>query len=451
VLLLAVIAFGVPLALSLRDRVDAEVRGQARSQADVVAASSAELLGPAGRRTLDRLVDSSAASVRGRVMVVDETGDVVGDSAGPGELGVSYASRPEIEAALSGRSYQQERRSDTLNADILATAVPVLEHGATVGAVRVTQSVDAVNGAVRRSIVGIALLALVVLALGVVAGALIARRIARPIDRLAEAADEVAGGDLDARAPVEGSTEQRSLARSFNGMTDRVGRMLEGQREFVADASHQLRTPLTGLRLQLEEVESSRLDADGRGAADAALAEVDRLSAIVDELLVLSRAGEHDMPAEPIVLAEAADRAVARWERAAAARDVRLARDSRGPGQVVLCAGSDLDRAIDALVENAILYSRRGSEVVIADGLGTIEVLDRGPGLGPEEQEAVFDRFYRGSAGRRGPAGTGLGLPIARELAAGWGGAVRISNRDGGGARAVLELPLAPATVEADR
>ncbi len=450
-LLLAVIAFGVPLALSLRDRVDAEVRGQARSQADVVAASAPELLRPADRKTLDRLVASSAGSVRGRVIVVDANGKVIADSAGPAELGASYADRPEITAALNGRSYQQERHSDTLNADILATAVPILQHGATVGAVRVTQSVEAVNSAVRRSLAGIALLALVVLVLGVIAGALIARRIARPIDRLAEAADEVAGGDLDARAAVEGTTEQRSLARSFNGMTERVGRMLDGQQEFVADASHLLRTPLTGLRLQLEELQGSRLDGEGRAAAAAGLAEVDRLSAIIDELLVLSRAGEHEMPAEPIVLAEAADRAQSRWQKAAAARGLRLERASEGEGAVVLCAGSDLDRALDALIENAILYSRRGSEVVIADGPGTIEVLDRGPGLGQDEQEAVFERFYRGSAGRRGPAGTGLGLPIARELAAGWGGAVTISNRADGGARAVLELPLAPATVGADR
>ena len=234
-------------------------------------------------------------------------------------------------------------------------------------------------------------------------------------------------------------------------MTERVGRMLEGQQEFVADASHQLRTPLTGLRLQLEELQGSRLDDEGRAAAAAGLAEVDRLSAIIDELLVLSRAGEHEMPAEPIALAEAADRAQSRWQKAAGARGLRLERVSAGEGGVVLCAGSDLDRALDALVENAIVYSRWGSEVVIGDGPGTIEVLDRGPGLGQDEQEAVFERFYRGSAGRRGPAGTGLGLPIARELAAGWGGAVTISNRVGGGARAVLELPLAPATVGAAR
>ncbi len=226
-LLLAVIAFGVPLAFSLRDRVDAEVRAQARSQADVVAASSAELLGRRNRGALQRLVDSSAQSVRGRVIVVDGAGRVLADSAGGAELGVSYADRPEIAAALAGNGYQANRHSDTLNADILATAVPVLNRGAPVGAVRVTQGVEAVNHAVNRSLAAIALLGLVVLALGVAAGALIARRIARPIDRLAQAAERVSDGDLDAVAPVEGSSEQRSLARTFNEMTARLGRLLK--------------------------------------------------------------------------------------------------------------------------------------------------------------------------------------------------------------------------------
>ena len=195
--------------------------------------------------------------------------------------------------------------------------MPILERGQIVGAVRVTQSVEAVNDAVRRSVVGIVLLGLAVLALGIVAGALIARRIARPIGRLAVAADEVAAGDLDVRAPVEGTAEQRRLAQSFNEMTGRVGRMLGSQREFVADASHELRTPLTGLRLQLEEIEHIARTGEEREAAEAALHEVDRLAAIVEELLVLSRAGEHELPAERIELSDAADRAAGRWERAA--------------------------------------------------------------------------------------------------------------------------------------
>ncbi len=442
VLLLAVVAFGVPLAISLRDRVDAEVRSQATSQADLLAASAPELLGRSDRATLDRLVDTSAESVRGRVVVVDSGGTLLADSAGPGELGTDFSTRPEVATALTGSTYQETRRSDTLDTDILATAVPILERGQIVGAVRVTQSVEAVNDAVQRSVVGIVLLGLAVLALGIVAGALIARRIAQPIGRLAVAADEVAAGDLEVRAPVEGTAEQRRLARSFNEMTGRVGRMLGSQREFVADASHELRTPLTGLRLQLEEIEHVARTSEEREAAQAALHEVDRLAAIVEELLVLSRAGEHELPAERIELGAAADGAAARWERAAEAKDIRLVRRS-GAGSTVSVAGADLDRALDSLIENAIVYSPGGSEVEIIDGAGAIAVRDRGPGLAPGEEEAVLERFYRGRAGRQGAEGTGLGLPIAAELAGQWGGSVAMSNRAGGGAEARLTLPVA--------
>jgi len=442
VLLLAVVAFGVPLAISLRDRVDAEIRGQAQSQADLLAAGAHDLLGPGGRSTLEELVERSAESVRGRVVVVGRAGRVVADSADEDEAGNDFSSRPEIISALAGNSYQQVRHSDTLNADLLATAVPILRRGDAVGAVRITQSVAAVNDAVRRSVVGIVLLGLVVLALGVVAGALIAQRIARPIRRLASAADEVAAGDLEALAPVEGTTEQRSLARSFNEMTGRVGRMLASQREFVADASHELRTPLTGLRLQLEEIEHLAGSTDEREAAVAALHEVDRLAAIVAELLVLSRAGEHELPAERIALGDAADRAAERWQRRADTKGNLLVRRS-GPAGAVDVAGADLDRALDSLIENAIVYSPADTEIEIFDGAGTIAVRDRGPGLVSGEEELVLERFYRGRAGRAGPEGSGLGLTIAAELAGQWGGSVALANRPGGGTEARLTLPVA--------
>ena len=105
-------------------------------------------------------------------------------------------------------------------------------------------------------------------------------------------ARRVAGGELEAQAPLEGSAEQRSLAISFNDMTARMRRLLHSQQDFVADASHQLRTPLTGLRLQLEELRQTAEPGDPRvPRLDAGLAEVDRLSEMVDELLILSRAG----------------------------------------------------------------------------------------------------------------------------------------------------------------
>ena len=437
-LLLALIALGVPLAVSLRDRVDAEVKGQARSQADIVAASSAELLDPGQRPALRRLVEISADSVRGRVIVVDSRGRLLADSAGA-PAGRSYANRPEIRAALKGHGEQITRTSETLSASILATSAPVIAHRATEGAVRVTQSVGAVHSAVRTAILDLAALAGVVLLLGLAAGAVVAQRIARPIRRLDRAAHQVAGGDLETTVDVEGSSEQRSLARAFNEMTGRVRRMLGAQQDFVADASHQLRTPLTGLRLRLEAL------AEGKEASpaelEAAMAEIDRLSLIVEELLVLSRAGEHELPAASVDLGDAARRAVGRWRPTARDRSIELRVEGGEGAAAAWCAGPDLDRSLDALLENALLYAPGGSEVTIATRPNGLEVLDRGPGLEPGEEEAVFERFRRGSAGRQGPGGTGLGLPIARELIHQWGGQVTLRPRQGGGTAASIDLP----------
>ncbi len=429
----------MPLALSLRDRVDTEVKSQARSQAQVVATAAAESIDPPQLARLRQLVRSSAESVRGRVIVVNAAGRLLADSAGA-PLGRSYASRPEIKAALAGSEDQATRDSETLGTEILATATPIVDHRRTRGAVRITQSVDAINRAVRTSILDVGGLALVVLVLGVIAGALIAAQIARPIRRLDRAARRVAGGDLDATVAVEGSTEQRSLARTFNEMTARVKRLLRVQQDFVADASHQLRTPLTGLRLRLEALgEELSDDDDAATDVDAAMREIDRLSQIVDELLILSRAGEHELPGERLDLLAAARRAGERWRASAEERGIELLVSGEGPA-CGWCAGPDLERTIDVLVENALLYSPPGTEVTIAAVPGRIEVLDRGPGLAAGEEEAVFERFRRGSAGQRGPSGTGLGLPIARELTRQWGGDVRLLAREGGGLRAIIEL-----------
>jgi two-component system, OmpR family, sensor kinase len=441
VLVLAVVALEVPLALSLRDRVDAEVESQARAQADVVAATVSGRLTPGRARELAEVVTAAARSVRGRVVVTDRDGDLLADSAGTDRLGTAYGSRPEIATALRGKPVQEQRRSETLDQEILATAVPVVERGRTVGAVRVTQSVDAVARATRRAIVGLAAIGLLVLGLGLTAGVVIARQIAGPMRRLDDAARRVAEGDLTARAKVEGSAEQRSLARTFNEMTARVERLVAGQRDFVADASHQLRTPLSGLRLRLEEARAATADAAAREEIDAAMTELDRLAAVISELLVLSQAGEVDAPSELVDLDDAARRAAARWDGTDGGRVQPVEAASGAPAW---CPAADLDHVLDALIENGLRYG--GGEVTVVARAGGVDVLDRGPGLAAGEADAVFERFHRGRAGRVGPAGTGLGLAIARELARRWGGEVELSNRgDGGGAAARVTVPAPPA------
>lgn len=434
VLVLAIVALEVPLALSLKQRIDDEVRLQARSNADLVAVIAHEVIDRRTDADLQRIVERPARETRGRVVVVDADGVVIADST-EASLGRDLSGRPEIAAALGGRTVQFERESSTLGRDLLATAVPVLDGGGPIGAVRVTQDVAAAESAFRRALIGLVLVGVAVLSVGLLAGAVIAGQIARPLKRFETAARAVGAGDLDARAPVEGSVEQRSLAHAFNDMTGRLAASLRAQSRFVADASHQLRTPLTGLRLRLEDARARTADDALAEQLDRGMHEVDRLARTVDELLVLSQTGERDARAEPLDLGDAAARAAERWRPYAVSAGVELVVESKGDA-VVRASRGDIDRVIDALVENAVNYSPAGGRVLLAVDGRSIGVRDHGPGPDPSEGDELFDRFHRGAAGAAHGEGTGLGLAIARELAARWGAGVSLTRAEGGGASA---------------
>jgi signal transduction histidine kinase len=234
--------------------------------------------------------------------------------------------------------------------------------------------------------------------------------------------------------------EQREVGAAFNEMTARVQRMVDAQRDFVADASHQLRTPLTGLRLRLEEAEATGSVEQIQGA----LAEVDRLSGVVSELLVLSEAGTARAPAAATDLLAAAARAVERYPAATI--------DLRGEPSLVRCTPADLDRIVDAVLENAIDYGPEHQVITIRVAPGRLTITDQGPGLTPGEEETIFNRFHRGSVGRASRRkGTGLGLPIARELTARWRGSVPLENAEPAGAKATILVPLADGTTPNER
>jgi signal transduction histidine kinase len=440
VLVLVIVALLVPLALNLSRRVDAEIKSEAQGQAQLLGSLVAERL--TDRAQLERVADRSARDLGGRVIVVDRRGRLLADSDGPSRG--SYASRPEIAKALDGRPSQGERHSDTLGEDLLFTAVPVVDQGRTVGAVRVTQRVDAVNKEVRNDVLALIGVAAVVLLLGLGVAWLLASSLARPLRKLAGTARDVADGDLDARAQVEGSSEQREVASAFNDMTGRLARALRSQREFVANASHQLRTPLTGLRLRLEAASLKANDPDVERELVAAERETVRLARLLSELLTLARERERPEP-EEVSLAEAARAAHERWEGPADTGGRRLV--LRGEGEP-LVAATDADVAVilDNLVENALNYSPVDTTVAIEwrpDGPSArLAVLDEGPGIDPAERERVFERFYRGEASRDGASGTGLGLSLVEALAERWDGSIRLSDRATGGTAAEVQLPL---------
>ena len=444
ILLLIIVALEVPLALNLARRVDAEVKNDAASQAFVVAAGASGSMGrPAN---LQRLAQKAGSDLGARVIIVNRQGALRADSAGPELLNTSYASRPEIRSALSGLRAQGERHSEELGADILYTAVPVAnQNGQTVGAVRVTQSVEEVNNRVRRSVLALIGIGAFALLLGLALAWVLAETLSRPLRQLAASARRVEAGDLSARAEVKGATEQQEVARAFNDMTERLGRVLEAQREFVSNASHQLRTPLTGLRLRLESAAMKAADPDLEAELNAAEHEVDRLARLLTALLTLAREGQAPTPGRAVSLEEAAAGAHARWSDRAEQDSGRIALE--GSEAVTACASDD-DVAImlDNLVENAIHYSPPGTTVSIRWGqTGTevwLAVEDEGPGIAPGEEETLFDRFARGTAGKTMP-GTGIGLAVVQMLARRWRGRASIRNRPEGGARVEVWLPAA--------
>jgi signal transduction histidine kinase len=440
VLVLAIVALEVPLAQTYSDRVSAEIRSQAIGQAELLASAANPRLARDARARLQDLVVSAAASTRGRVIVVDARGRLIADSVQPPVIGADYRNRREIAEALRGRRVSGERDSATLEARLLVTAVPILRNGRAAGAVRVTQSTTAVAQAKRRVILQLILVGGVVLVIGIGAGWVIAAQIARPMRRLEATAQRVAGGDLGARASEEGATEQRSLAVSFNEMTARLVRLLEAQRQFVADASHQLRTPLAAVRLRLEDARATDAGPEAAEQIDRGMDELDRLARTIDELLTLSAAGEADRPPEPVDVADAAADAVDRWRPYADARGIELTLDGNPDGaRAARARNADVARILDALIENAVRYTRPDSRVTIAVDGTAVEVRDEGPGLAEGELERVFERFHRGRAGA-GITGSGLGLPIARALARRWQGDVTIANRPSGGAVARATL-----------
>ena len=441
-----VIALAVPLALSVDRRATSELESDVVADATVLSARVADLVRLGATDQLAAVVDEATVGDGARTVVVDGSGSLLADTAGAAPGGAAFATpeRPELQAAIDGRVDVRERHSDTLGEDLLLVTVPVTDRGEVIGALRVSAAMGEVESSVRSSWLALALIGLAVVGAGLVLAWILAGSIARPVEKLRGAAARLGRGDLEARVEPEGPQEIDELGRSFNRMAGELGANLAAQRDFVANASHQLRTPLTGIKLRLEAIRAE----GGTAAEQAAKAEgeLDRLSALVDDLLALARASADRTPGESVDLGEAVRAAGRRWAAPAAEAGHELAVAGEG-GARIWAAPDDVAHMLDNLLENAIRYSPGGSRIDVGldlnGGRPGFVVADTGPGIPAAEREHVFDRFYRGAEGRSTGPGTGLGLAIVAELAERWQGTVELL--DGPGTRVRASFP-APAT-----
>ncbi|MFF5173172.1 sensor histidine kinase [Micromonospora sp. NPDC000089] len=415
-MVLVLLALETPLAVTLASRETDRVRADRLADATRFASLAGPALregvpGPLGGELIsyDELYGIGAA-------VVDRDGRTVAASTSWRAAG---RTGPAVDAALVGQQFTEPESVWPWVDGPLVVAVPINDGGEVLGAV-VTATP---TGRLRRTVTAwwsllagmglLAVLACVSTAFG------LAGWVLRPVTELDAVTHEIAEGDRGARVQARlGPPELRRLAVSFNDMADVVSDVMDRQRAFVAHASHQLRNPLTALRLRVEELGPSLVDDEGRAEHRLALEETDRLAQVLDALLTLARAEREENQRVTVDAAAVAASRVAAWQPLARHRalTLRLAVDGPAYARTVPTA---VDQALDALVDNAVKFGGAGGEVTVsvrrADGGTVLAVSDTGPGMTPGQLDQATERFWR-APDVQNIDGAGLGLTIVAVL-----------------------------------
>jgi len=383
------------------------------------------------------------------VQIVGLDGRVVSKSANLGSARLPIS--PEVLARLRNGEEVLETRRDFGDEPVRVLSAPIEVRGQAY-AIQVAGSLDDARAALRSARwLFLSSSAAILVAIGL-AGAFLAWAILRPIDRIVSRARGIGALALSERLPHPGGHDEIArLVETLNEMLGRIEQAFEAQRRFTADASHELRSPLSRLRAELEvTLRRPRQRAEYEETLRSCLDEVERLSRLTEELLTLARldAGETwDLPAQPVSLAPILEEVVTRMTPDAHVRGIEILMDAPA-GLTVNVAPATAALVVANVLDNAVKYSPRGGRVRVdaaaEDGAAVVAISDSGPGVTEEEIPRLFERFYRGSAARRSEVpGTGLGLAICRILAEAQGGGVTVSSRPGGGAVFRVRLPLA--------
>jgi two-component system sensor histidine kinase MprB len=309
------------------------------------------------------------------------------------------------------------------------------------GAVQVARPLDEVDNQLRRILIALIVVGAAGIAFGVGLGAVVARTALLPIGRFTRRTETLgADGDLSQRMEVVGNDELARLALSFNSNLDALERSVEAQRHLVADASHELRTPIASLRANIQTLQDAdRLPEDERARMrDDIVEELDELTALVGDVVELARGAKPADVQDDVRLDQLVAELVQRARRRAGET---LGFDVQLEPSVVRGEPERIGRAVSNLLGNATKWSPPGGRVEVRLEDAVLTVRDHGPGFHEEDLPHVFERFYRAAA-TRGTSGSGLGLAIVEQAAEAHGGFVEAANAPGGGA--LLRLSFGP-------
>jgi two-component system sensor histidine kinase MprB len=350
------------------------------------------------------------------------------------EVPAGQGTSPRIAVSASDKAIAASGSGSALSdRTVRGTKLRVLTIGTSAsGAVLIARPLTEMNHELSRILLLLVIVGVSGIALAAILGALVARVALAPIARFTKRTEALTGNlDLTRRLDVEGRDELARLAGSFNTTLDALERSVEAQRQLIADAGHELRTPIASLRANVQVLgEAERLPAaEQEDLRRDIVSELDELTALVSDVVELARgAGRGDADPEDVRLDEVVQGAIERTKRRG---DLRFELDIEPT--LVRGQGERIVRAVSNLLENAHKWSPEGGLVEIGLHEGVLSVRDHGPGFDEEDLPFVFDRFYRADRARKLP-GSGLGLAIVRQAAEACGGYAEAANAPGGGA-----------------
>ena len=450
VAVLILLVFSIPLASFVAQVERERLVTALERDAFVLAGHAKETLNTTAGAVLPSLqpyVDSYSKSSDARIVVTNASGLVVATSDSTIAFGTDFSNRLEVAGALKGLPAVGERDSATLGERLLFVAVPVLLGDTVLGVVRFSNPKSVIDKEVQRHVRGIATSGLITLLAAALVAIPLALTIARPISRLKTSTERLADGDFSVQADdTKGPPEVRELSRSFNAMAGRIGLMLESQQHFSGAVSHQLRTPLTALRLRLDQAQ----DAVGNDMSPVAMAleasrvEIDRLQEMIEQLLALSRLEGGSVATVTVNASMVVRNRVAVWESLAAERHITLKVVGLETAPCVALDGA-LEQIIDNYIDNALGAVSDDSTIAVevqrVQRHIHVDVIDEGPGLSEEKRALAFERFWRDASTENAP-GTGLGLAIVRQLAVASGGVAELLPRENGERGLIARISL---------
>lgn len=401
----------------------------------------------------------AAEAVNTRLTIIDTQGNVIADTDYEVSAMDNHADRPEIKEAYNGRAGQSKRRSDTLNKYMKYFAVPLLDGGKTAGVLRLSIPLSRIETETRILHQIILLGGFLAAAMAIVVGYFVSKHITRPILEMKEAAKAFSRGEFNKKLQVNTHDELGELAHALNNMSnelqqkiERLQKMDKIKTEFVANVSHELKTPLTSIKGFVETLEDGALEDPDNSRRFLSIIgkHAQRLSNIVDDLLtisVLEQDKERLSPNKEVFdLAELVDEVILSFNRAVVEKKQLLKLNKSDGNYAVFADRMRIEEVLVNLIDNAVKYTPEKGKIEIVLSEDTKNVLftvkDNGVGIAQEHRDRIFERFYRVDKARsREVGGTGLGLSIVKHIVMSHNGDIQLESVPGHGTAVQISLP----------